>query len=142
MVRSFKTWYVSCPLPGQNHDVAFAGLFERPLDGSSAIRFDHVRHIHPPDSHQGVVHDRQRIFRSRIVAGEDYEIAGFRGGLSHQRALGAIAIAAASEERDDALGIEPARHRDGIAQRIVGVSIIHRHYERLALIHALESSGN
>jgi hypothetical protein len=41
-----------------------------------------------------------------------------RGRLAHQRPLGAVAVAAASEQRDDALGIQPARHRDHVLQGI------------------------
>ena len=107
-----------------------------------AIGLDDVRHVDAADAHQGVVHDGQRIFGARIVAGQHHEVAGLGGRLSHQRTLGAVAIAAAAEKRDDALGVEAARHRDDVAQRVVGVRVVHHDDERLAFIHALEAPGH
>ena len=37
------------------------------------------------------------------------------------------------------LGFEPARHRDGVAQRVVGVRVVHHYDERLAFVDALEA---
>ena len=47
--------------------------------------------------------DGERIFGAGIVAGGDDEVAAFAGGLAHLGALGAVAVAAAAEEGDDAL---------------------------------------
>ena len=66
----------------------------------------------------------------------------FGGRLSHQRTLGAVAVAAAAEERDDTLGVEPASHGDHVAQRVVGVRVVHHHDEGLAFVDALEASGD
>ena len=39
-------------------------------------------------------------------------------------------------------GVEAARHRDHVAQRVVGVRVVHHHQERLALVDALEAAGH
>ena len=111
-------------------------------DGGGAVRFDHVRRIGAAQAHQRVVHDGERILRARIVAGEHHEVAQLAGGLPHQRALGAVAVAAAAEQRDHALGAEAARHRDDVAQRVVGVGVVHHDDERLAFVHPLEAAGH
>src|ERR1019366_7617115 len=107
-----------------------------------AIGFDDIGNVDTADADQGIVHDGQRIFRARVVAGEDHEVAGLGGGLSHQRTLGAVAVATAPEERDYALGVEPARHRYHVAQRVVGVRVVHHDDEGLAFIHPLEAPGD
>src|ERR1019366_7065495 len=67
--------------------------------------------------------------------------------LAHQRTLRAIAISAAAEKRDD-LAFEAgasdkiASQRGKVAERVIGVRIIHHHREGLAAIHAFEAPGN
>ena len=47
--------------------------------------------------------DGERIFGARIVAGGDDEVATLARGLAHLGALGAVAVASATEDGDDAL---------------------------------------
>ena len=89
----------------------------------------------------------QRIFAARIVGGEHDEIAAPPGGLAHQRTLGAVAVAAATEHSDDSPRTsvardELARQSSEIAQRVVGVSVVDDDGEGLAAIDALKSSGD
>ena len=107
-----------------------------------AVGLHDMRHVGAADAHQGIVHDGQRIFGARVVAGQHHEVAGFGGRLPHQRTLGAVAVAAAAEKRDDALGVEPAGHGDDVAQRIVGMRVVHHDDEGLAFIDALEAPGH
>ena len=89
--------------------------------------------------------NRQRIFGARIVAGGDDEIASLARGLAHLGPLGAVAIAAAAEQRDHApAGLRGHLPRQGsqIAQRIVGVRVVHDHGERLARIDRLKAARN
>ena len=72
-------------------------------------------------------------------------IAAAPGGLAHEGTLGTIAIAATAEHGHDSRGSSGARdelagERCEIAQRIVGVSIVDHHSERLAAVDALEPS--
>ena len=92
----------------------------------------------------GIIDDGQRIFTARIVGSQHHEIAAPARGFAHQRTLGAIAVAAASENRNysalaSGLLHKFARQRGQVAQRIVGVGIVHNHGERLTAIHALKS---
>src|SRR5664280_1508987 len=54
----------------------------------------------------------------------------------------AVAVATAAEEGDDALGVEPAGHGDDVAQRVVGVRVVHHDDEGLAFIDAFEAPGD
>src|SRR5215470_12937822 len=45
-----------------------------------------------------VVQDQQRVFAARVVGGGDHEIAQACGFFAHQRALGSVAVAAATED--------------------------------------------
>ena len=88
-----------------------------------------------------VVNDQQRIFAARIVRSQHDDVARASGRLSHQRTLGAVPVAAATEQRDDAArGIEFLRGGQQVAQRIIGVRVIHNHQKRLAQIDALEAA--
>ncbi len=86
------------------------------------------------------------IFGAGIVAGGDDEIAAFARGLAHLGALGAVAVAAAAEERDDARAATCGGHLAGeggqIAQGVVGVGVVHDHGEGLAGVDGLEAAGN
>ena len=85
------------------------------------------------------------IFGARIVAGGDDEIAAFARCLTHFGALGAVAIAAAAEERDDARAGSSgdlAGERSQIAERVVGMRVVDDHGEWLARIDGLEAAGN
>ena len=74
---------------------------------------------------------------------EHDDVAHAARGLAHQRTLAAIAVAAAAEQRDDAAGgMQLARRGQQVAQRVVGVRVIHDHQERLAQVDALEAAGH
>ena len=133
------------PLARKQHDISGTRLCDRQRDGFAAVGFDAVLHAGPLQAHQRIIDDRSRILAARIVGGEHHKIAAAPGGLAHQRALGAIAIAAATEHRHDsrrssAARDELARQRCEISQSIVGVSIVDNHRERLAAVNALEAS--
>src|SRR5207248_11758247 len=81
--------------------------------------------------------DLHWIFAARIVRGEDDIITTRAGGRAHQRTLALIAIATATEESNHAAWLLLRRDEfssDGgeIAERIVGVGIVHDHSEGLA----------
>ena len=75
------------------------------------------------------------IFGAGIVAGGNNEVASLARRLSHLWPLGAVTVAPASKERDDAaagLRGELAGQDDKVAQSIVGVGVVHDHREWLA----------
>ena len=71
-----------------------------------------------------VLDDRRRILGPRVVRGQDHQVAEARRHGAHQRTLGAVAIAAAAEHRDDALRRQRARRLEQVLQRIVGVGVV------------------
>ena len=52
----------------------------------------------------------------------------------------AIAVAARAENHDDSTGRDATGSLEDIAQRVIGVGIIHQHTERLSLINALKTT--
>jgi hypothetical protein len=97
------------PFSGQNYNVPSgrASLMARSMAVARSGSTSRGTSVHAANPDQRIVHDGQRIFRARVVAGQHDEIAILRRRLPHQRTLGAVAVAAASEQRDDALGIRP-----------------------------------
>ena len=61
--------------------------------------FNGVRRVRGFEARLDFGKDCARIFGARIVAGGDDEIASLSRGFAHFRTLGAIAIAAAAEDR-------------------------------------------
>ena len=129
----------------EQHDVAGARFRDRQRNRFAAVDFHAVFHAGPLQAHQRVIDDGPRIFAARIVGSEHDEIAASPRRLAHQRTLGAIAIAAATEHRQHsrrpaAARDELAGQRREIAQRVVGVGVVDDHRERLAAVDALKSS--
>jgi hypothetical protein len=138
-------------LAGQQHDVSRGACWQSKRDGLAAVGLHATNILRRTSVTQPrrIVHDGQRIFRARVVGGEHTKSLPFAGGLAHQRALGAIAIASAAEQRDDfappaagAARNKIASQRGEVAERIVGVRVVHNHRERLAAIDALKAPGN
>src|SRR5581483_3520706 len=127
---------------GQNHDVAGTRFGERGADRTGTIRLQRVRRVKTAQPHQSVVHDRQWIFGARIVRREHHKVAHFGSRLRHQRTLGAVAIPTAAKKRNHTFGVQLSRHRNHVAQGIVGVGIIHHNQEWLPLLYAFESAGH
>ena len=59
-----------------------------------------------------------------------------------ERPLRAVAVAAATEDGDDPLGIEGPQGVEEISQRVVGVGVVDDHCEGLARIDAFHAAGN
>ena len=134
-------------LAGQQNDIARLGSLQRKANGGRAIRFHGVLRCRVAFS-PGSISARiaARIFGARIVAGGDDEIAALARGLPHLRPLGAVAVAAAAEERDARACLilrgHLPRERSQIAQGVVGVRIVDDDGEGLAGIDGLEAAGN
>ena len=86
------------------------------------------------------IHNRQRVFGAGIITRQYDKITGLRRSLPHERPFGPVSVAAATEQSNDALRIHPARHRDHVAQGVIGMRIVHRHHEWLAFVDAFESA--
>src|ERR1700739_758077 len=87
-------------LARQQDDVSRARFADREGDRFAAIGFNAVLHAGLLQTAQSIVDDPPRIFTARIIGGEHNKIASSSGCLAHQRTLGAVPIAAASEHGD------------------------------------------
>src|SRR4051812_13729329 len=79
---------------GEDYNISGRGVFYGFSDGSLTVGLRRVRRIVAPQADHCVVHDGERIFAARIIGGENHVVAEFSRRHSHQRPLGAIAIAA------------------------------------------------
>ena len=117
-------------------------ILERETNGRGAIGLDGVADAGGFERGFNLGKDGARIFGARIVAGGNHEVASLARGVAHLGALGAVAIAAAAEERDDAaagLRRQLAGQGDQVAQRVVGVRVVHNDGEGLAAHRPAES---
>ena len=71
--------------------------------------------------------DRSGIFRTRVVAGNPHAVGTRFGGTRHQRALAAIAIAAASEYADDPTRDVTLHTRQNLRERIGRMREVYDH---------------
>src|SRR6516225_10637368 len=129
---------------GDENDVTGTSFRDCERNGFVAIRFDFVFCARALQADHRVVDDGERIFAARIVGGQYGEIAAASGSFTHERALGPIAVSTAAEERKYSASTrlhEFAREGGQVAERVVGVGVIHDHGERLAAIDALKAPG-
>ena len=145
MVRSARICSFSWPLPAMR--TTSPGLAASSARRMAAARSGSMVYATPVAFRPGSISARMAsgIFGAGIVAGGDDEIAAFARGLAHLGALGAVAVAAAAEEGDDARAGccgDLAGERGQVAQRVVGVGVVDDDGEGLAGIDGLEAAGN
>jgi len=84
-----------------------------------------------------------RVLGTGIVGCDHDDVAESRGHCAHQRPLRAIAVASASEHRDDAALRERPRGLEKVLQGVIGVRVIDHHSDVIgAARHQLEASGH
>src|SRR2546425_3244768 len=133
---------------GYHHNVALSGLLYCTPDSLSTVSQLHIGPRRSPQADFNVCDDRLGVLRSRIVRCNYREIAQAGGDFTHRRALGAIAIAAAAEDRYHASRVtgDFACGLQHILQSVISVSVVHDHRERRRLRtgqrHLLESTRN
>ncbi len=76
--------------------------FESKMNGRGAIGLDSVARASGSEAGFDFSQDGERIFTPGIVAGGDNEVTSLARSATHLGTLGAVAIATASEERDNA----------------------------------------
>ncbi len=132
-------------LAGDEDDVVRLGFSECEVDGRGAIGLDGIADIAGFEAGLDFSEDGARIFGARVVAGGDDEVASLPCGQAHLGAFGAIAIAAAAEDSEDAatgLRGHLARKSSEIAERVVGVRVVDDDGEGLAGVDGLEAAGD
>ncbi len=127
-------------LARQQHDVSRARFVKRHSQRRLAVLLDPVVPVYLLQSHDHVVDDAQGIFRARIVARQNHQVAQRPRRLAHQRTCRAVPLSAGAKKRDDASRwIQFARRRNQIAHRIVRMRVIHHHVERLPFVNLLKT---
>ena len=89
-----------------------------------------------------LIEDARGIFRARIVRGHEYDIGKRRRDASHDRALRAVAVAAAAEHREDASRRNLPRRIQDVLQAVGRMRIVDDDGERLPRIDELEAPGH
>ena len=102
MVRSARICSFSWPLPAIRTTSSGFADPQGEANGGGAIGLDGVMDAAGFERRFNFGENRARIFGARVVAGGHDKVASLARGLAHLGALGAVAIAAAAEERDDA----------------------------------------
>ncbi len=101
--------------------------------GPSELGHRQLRRVRAADTVEDHVDDRRRILRARVVRRDDRQVGVARRDLAHDRALAAIAIAAAAEHHDQALVHHRAHRRDGALQPVGRVRVVD-HAQHAAIV--------
>ena len=129
------------PLAGDHDDVAVGCVPDGGADGRAPIGL-HLDLGATPGAGEDLLDDGLRLLRARVVGGHDEHVRQLPGGPSHERALGAVAVAAAAEDAHEPTLRDLPRRAKDVRERVRGVGIVHEHRERLALLDRLEAAGN
>ena len=143
----FRDLMLFVALACNENDIACLGFMNGQLDRFPAVWLQSEANFSALQSGKSVVHDGDGVFAAGVVAGKDDEVATASCGLTHQRALGAVAVAAASENSQDSPGPAALVKEimcDGreVADGVVGVSVVHDHRKWLTKIEPLETASD
>ena len=133
------TWVVSWPLPATTTtSPGRAAATAAPM----AARRSRTASTERPGGHarQDVVDDGLRLLGARVVGGDDRAVGEPGGDLAHDRALGAVAVAAAAEDDREAPVVrrQLARRSQGLVEGVGLVGVVDQDGERLAGVDELE----
>ena len=143
--RSPITWTFSWPLPAtttrspaspistarsmaaRRSTIAIASGSEPGPVPDRTARSPRLRH---PAHH--LVDDGGGVLDARVVGRDDHDVAQPAGHCAHERALGAIAIASASEHGDHPSGATAPHGLEQVLECIVGVRVVDDHRDVVA----------
>ena len=80
-------------------NVAWPSLANRDRNRLATVDLHAVLHTSFLQSHYRIIDNRQRVFATRIIRSQHYEVAAPPRGFAHQRTLLPVAIPAASKHR-------------------------------------------
>src|SRR6185437_5060467 len=124
-------------LAGDHDHVAFAGFADSAGDRLAPVRLD----LGTVSALEDLGDDRFGLLAARIVGGDDRDVGELGRDPAHQRALAAVAVAAAAEDADHAALRQVARRAEDVLERIGRVGVVDEHGERLPLVDRLEAPG-
>src|SRR3954470_24980226 len=126
-------------LARDHEHVAGPGHVDRHLDGRAAVGLDLDPCVAALEDRGD---DRRGVLVARVVRRDDRDVGPLARDRAHERALGAVTVAAGAEDHDEAV----LRQRTGGAQDVVegvgGVGVVDEDRERLALVDGLEAAGD
>ena len=127
-------------LPGDENDVVRLGKGDSAGDGFCAVRDGFE--IFGAKSFSYVRDNGEGIFLPRIIGGDDAVVGVLIGDASHQRPFLLVAIAACTEDENEAARSElTPRFEDG-EKGVVGMSVIDENLELAFRRDGLEPPGN
>ena len=122
-------------------DVALGRAFEGGLDGLAAVD-DFGGASFAAETGGGVFDDGGRVFGAGVVGGEDADVAAIFGGGGHAGAFGAVAVATAAEDGDDAVGFEGAEGAEDVVEGVRSVGVVDVDVEASLVADAFEAAGD
>ena len=139
-VRSANSWPCSAPLPAmRTTSPGCASSTARPI---AAARSSSTS-TSPSAPRHDLGDDRLGILAARVVGGDDRDVGELGGELAHQRPLAAVAVAAGTDDDDDAVPVrELARRAQHLLERVGLVRVVDDDVERLAGVDRLEAAGH
>src|ERR1700745_129325 len=99
------------PFPGKQNNVAGSCLMNCQPNGSLAVGFYPVFHPCALQSREGIVKDRHRVFAAGVSRSQHAELVPLPRRFAHERALGAVTVAAAAEQGEDATILPGLAHK-------------------------------
>ena len=132
LAAAFELLALLVPLAGDDHHVPRLGGGNGALDGDAAV--DLVLDV-VAAADEDLLDDRVGVLGPRVVGGDDDAIGKTGGDLPHQRALAAVAVAAAPEDDVQPPGGQRTRRPEDVLQRVRGVGVVHEHGVVLTLGH-------
>ena len=137
IVRSASSWPCSCPLPAMTTTSPGAAIPTARSIAVAAVDLDVHR-----EAGGDVGDDRGRVLAARVVGCDDGDVGQAPHDRAHQRPLAAIAVAAASEDADQAPGGDLARRPQHVLEPVRRVGVVDEHREGLAGVDRLEPPGH
>src|SRR3954454_17588914 len=126
-------------LARDDEHVTGPGHVDRLLDRRAAVDL----HLDPAaGSLEDLADDGLRRLVAGVVGGDDRDVGALTGDRAHERALGAVAVAAGAEDHDEAVLRERAGGAQDVVERVGRVGVVDEDRERLALVDGLEAAGD
>ena len=139
IVRSLNSCPCSCPFPAITTTSPSSACSMRRCDGRGAVGLDVLVAGHAGED---LLDDRGRLLAARVVGRDDRAVGEAAHDLAHQRALGAVAVAAAAEDAEKPSRREAACLGEHVLESLRRVRVVDEYRERLALVHRLEAPGH
>ena len=114
-------------LAHQHDNIVFLCVRECPVDGLRTVNDDLHRRVGVLHALEDVIDDGLGLLGARIIAGDNAEIREVSRDAAHLRALGAVAVAAAAEQRNNTALGKAANGLEHVLHAVRRVRVIDEH---------------